>query len=392
MPHFNKKNIAILGSTGSIGTQTEQIVLANPNMFNVIVISASGNNINSLAAQCERLNPKYVVVCNEVARQQLSTLISSKIKILLSRDYKTLCENITLDIAVIAISGFAGAAPTLQMAKCSKTLAIANKESIICAWDIIKKEADIHGCKIEPLDSEHNGIYELLKNASFTTNELSNITITASGGPFWNYEGDMSAIIPAQAMKHPKWNMGTKNSIDSATLFNKGLEIIEACTLFNVPTTMVDAVIHPNAIVHACVETKSGNSFAMMSQPDMKLHISNVLINNYGLHQPIIKPLNLSKIGKLEFFPIQEERFPAIKIAKQAFNASRSHVICFNAADEIAVDLFVNGAIKFNEIIPYIEETLQNVKHHNPTTIEEILYLDRDHRKNAIHTMLGAKH
>ncbi len=347
------KKIAILGSTGSIGVNTLDIVRSHRDKFEVVAISGN-KNVQILVEQCLEFKPKFVIIEDEYRAASVKSKTSHlDIKFISGKDaFKNLSNEIECDILVSAIGGIAGLIPTYQMIKTCKTLAIANKESIVCAWKFIKEECNKYRVKINAIDSEHNSINQLLDGRDIS--KVENIIITASGGPFLNRDiSTFDSITFDEAVKHPRWNMGYKISIDSATLVNKGLELIEATKLFDIDYNNVKVLVHPQSIIHGMLEYKDGSVISFMSNPDMRLHIANCI----GLEKSIdIKSRPMNFKTPLTFEEVDHKKFRAINLAKYAIKHGRE--IQYNSANEIAVEKFKNGEIKFAQITDIIENSL----------------------------------
>ena len=354
------KTIALLGSTGSIGTQTLEIVRKYPDRIKVKLLSASKFS-DLLLQQVEEFKPEYVYVAD------YNRDVDIKSKILTGDEGLIEISQLDVDLFINGISGIAGIKPTYYILKNGKKLATANKESIICLGEILKdKYRDIF-----PIDSEHSAIFQCLIG-----NKIENvrrIILTASGGPFlFTPIEEFSSITVKEALNHPKWSMGKKISIDSATLMNKGLEIIEAHYLFNIPYTKIDVVIHPDSIIHGMVEFIDGSIVSNMSNPDMRIPIS------YAISYPErwetnVEFLDFTILGKLEFFSPDYEKFPLLKLAREYGKKGSYYPTVLTVADEIVVNKFLEGEINFNEIPEYIVKILENIKFNSPKDLEDIL-------------------
>lgn len=354
------KTIALLGSTGSIGTQTLEIVRKYKDKIKVKLLSASKIS-NRLLQQIEEFKPEYIYV------QNYNKEIDLNCKILTGEEGILELSNLDVDLFINGISGIAGIKPTYYLLKNNKKLATANKESIICLGEILKdKYADIF-----PIDSEHSAIFQCLIGNK--KEDVKRIILTASGGPFlFTPLEEFSSITVKEALNHPKWSMGRKISIDSATLMNKGLEIIEAHYLFNLPYSKIEVVIHPDSIIHGMVEFKDGSVISNMSYPDMRIPIS------YAISYPErwetqTEFLDFVKLGKLEFMSPDLERFPLLQIAREYGEKGSYYPTVLTVADEIVVNKFLEGEINFNEIPEYIVKILENVKFNSPQNLQDIL-------------------
>ncbi|MDL1955935.1 MAG: 1-deoxy-D-xylulose-5-phosphate reductoisomerase [Candidatus Desulfofervidus auxilii] len=373
------KNLVILGSTGSIGRQTLEVVSIFPKKFKIVGLAA-GKNISLLKEQIERFQPEVVCVINKEYAQALKEALLTKTKILWGEEgYQEIASYPNADLVVSAMVGINGLKPTLAALKAKKTVALANKEALVTGGNIIKKSIKYEN-QLLPIDSEHSAIFQLLLERDKKT--LKRIILTASGGPFWQKDFSLlKDVTPEQAINHPRWTMGAKISVDSATLMNKGLEVIEAMWLFDLDLEKIGIVIHPQSIIHSLVEFHDGVIFAQLSQPDMRIPIAYAL--NFPERFPLpFTPLDLTNLT-LSFFPFDLEKFRCLKLALIAAKIGKSMPIVLNAANEIAVEAFLKKKIKFLEI-PELIETVMNA--HIPTTvkeIEEIFIVDQWARKKA---------
>lgn len=369
------KNISILGSTGSIGTQTLDIVRAN-NDLKVVAIAA-GSNVKVLEEQIREFHPKLVCVYNEEAAKQLEmTVADTEVKVVAGMD--GLIEAATYysaEIVVTAFVGMIGIRPTLEAIKAGKDIALANKETLVTAGHLVMKAAKDYGVKILPVDSEHSAIFQSLNGEN--KKEIDKILLTASGGPFrgWTRE-QMKNVQVEDALKHPNWAMGQKITIDSATMVNKGLEVIEAKWLFDVDIDEVQAVVQPQSIIHSMVQFKDGAVIAQLGTPDMKLPIQ------YALYYPERRylagdRLDFAKIGQITFEEPDLNNFTGLKMAYEAGRMGGSMPTVFNAANEKAVAKFLNRKIGFldiTDIIGYCMEQHENINH---PTVEQILEIEQ---------------
>ncbi len=350
------KTLAVLGSTGSIGTQTLDIVRKHPDKLKVKLLAASRLS-ETLLKQIQEFKPEYVYI------KEGANLPEAKV---LSGD-KGLEEiaNLDIDLFINGIAGIAGIKPTYLLLKNNKKLATANKEAIICLGEVLKdKYSDII-----PIDSEHSAIFQCLQSGK--KEEVNRVILTASGGPFWK-RSNLKGITVEEALNHPKWKMGKKVTIDSATLMNKGLEIIEAHYLFNIPYEKIEAVIHPQSIVHGLVEFIDGSIIANLSNPDMRIPIS------YAISYPDrwetgVQKLNLFEAGNLEFYKPDENKFPLLKIAKEAGEKGKAYPIVLTVADEMAVQLFLEEKIDFTEIPQVVNNVLQEADFPAPKNYEDVI-------------------
>lgn len=382
------KRISIMGATGSIGTSTLDVIrFANveaPGRFTIEALTA-GADAKSLAAQAIAFGAKVAVIADETKLAELRDILSDT-EIECAGGTTAIVEAATrpCDLLVAAIVGSAGLASTLAAIGKGTDVAIANKESIVCAGHIIKREAEKTGAAILPVDSEHNAIFQVLQSRD----SLEGLTITASGGPFLNWtREEMRVATPKQAAAHPNWDMGIKNSIDSATLMNKALEFIEAAILFDMPTDAIDVLIHPQSIIHGMAHYRDGSVLAQLSAPDMKCPISYALGWPDRLETEVAR-LDLKQLRELTFFDVEEAKFPAIRLAKEAVKLGFGGTTILNCANEAAVSAFVEGKCGFLDISRVVEDALSSFASGNLIamacdTLDEIAYLDHHGRELA---------
>lgn len=373
------KTISIFGSTGSIGKNTVEVILNDVNAFEIIALVAK-SDLKTLVAQTKLLKPKYVVIEDESKFFDLKEALKDQknIQILAGKEAIIEVAKIKCDVFVSAIMGFAGLLPTFEAIKSGSNIALANKESVVCAGNFLNEEAKKSGSKIFPVDSEHNAIFQIFEKDNL--DKIESITLTASGGPFFNSDINFRDITVEQALKHPNWNMGSKISIDSATMMNKGLEMIEAYYLFPVKKEQIDILVHPQSILHGMVNYSDGSSLAMLSLPDMKVPISYAL--SHANRMPIKKEkFDLAKIKTLDFFDIDDKKFPSLKLCKQALKEEGSAPIILNASNEIAVEKFLKKEIRFDEITKIVEQALNKMNNKAPKSIFEVLQIDEDVRR-----------
>ena len=346
-----KKKICILGSTGSIGKTTLEIISKNKKDFDVVLLSGN-NNVKLLITQAKKFKPKYIYSNNFYFKEKLRIFCKDNNINLI--DDLILLKKIKFDITVAAISGIAGLIPTINIIKFSKKLLIANKESIICGWKFILKELKKYNCHFTPIDSEHFSIHNLIKNKN--TNTIKDIYLTASGGPFFEKKVNLNKVTPAQAAKHPNWKMGKKISIDSANLMNKVLEVIEASLIFNLPINKFKIIIHPQSLIHAIIEFKNGLSSMLYHYNDMKIPIANSLYNNFYNHKN--NDHNFLSQNQLTFIKANSKRNPSLKILKFKNVLNESGFILINALNEILVQKFLENKITFSNITNKLLEIL----------------------------------
>ncbi len=374
---MEKKKISLLGSTGSIGTQTLEVVSENSDILSVAALAA-GTNVNLLEEQVRKFKPALAVMWSEEAANELKTRIAdTDTKVLSGMD--GLIEAATIaeaDIVLTAVVGMIGIRPTIAAIKAGKDIALANKETLVCAGHIIMPLAAEKGIKILPVDSEHSAIFQSLNGERH--NKISKILLTASGGPFRGMTTEqLKGKTVADALKHPNWSMGRKITVDSATLVNKGLEVMEAGWLFNVPVSDIEVVVHPQSILHSAVEYEDGAVIGQMGLPDMKLPIQYALF--YPDRLPMSgKKLNLFDVGSMTFEKPDPEVFKGLKLALRAANKGGSMPTVFNAANELAVARFLDGKIGFLDIYEIIERAMDAHKKIDSPTVEEILEAERE--------------
>jgi 1-deoxy-D-xylulose-5-phosphate reductoisomerase len=340
-----KKKICILGSTGSIGKSTLEIISKNKNDFKVILLSGN-KNFKLLISQAKKFKPKYIYSNNFYLIKKIK-YFCNKNKIIIISDLNTL-KKVKFDITIAAISGIAGLLPTLNIIKYSKKILIANKESIICGWKFINKELKKNNCSFVPIDSEHFSILNLIENKSI--NSIKNIFLTASGGPFFGKNINLKKVTPLQAIKHPNWKMGKKISIDSATLMNKILEVIEASLIFNLPINKFKIIIHPESLVHAIVQFKSGLSSMLYYKNDMKIPITNSLYKNFN-NLPNKQDFDKKYFQKLSFYKPNFKKVPSLKILQSKEILNETGFTLINVVNEILVERFLKKKILFSDIV-----------------------------------------
>jgi 1-deoxy-D-xylulose-5-phosphate reductoisomerase len=382
------KKIALLGSTGSIGQSTLSLCESYPDRFHPIALAA-GSNLEVALAQCLRWRPQVISIATEALADQISTRLREAgitgIEVLHGTAgtvrVATLPE---VDFVVSAIVGVAGLEATYAAVLANKTVGLANKECLVAAGDLILAAAREHNVDLLPIDSEHNAIHQCLRGGA--ANEVKQIWLTASGGPFRNTPlADFDQITPAQALKHPTWVMGQRITVDSATMLNKGLEIIEACRLFNLPPDRVKVTIHPQSTIHSLVEYIDGSILAQISVTDMRLPILYALSWPERIAVEGKTPLtfDLAALSHLDFQQPDLARFPCLRLAYEAAAASQNHCIALNAADEIAVDAFLHGQLPFLGIPRTIERVLALTNSGSPASIPEVLTADAEARNQA---------
>ncbi len=368
------KRLSILGSTGSVGRQTLGVVRALPDRFRVVGL-AGGQNLDLLAEQIDEFKPDFVYHQGKGKPVHQSGVEYE----LLSLD--DIASQVEVDTVVMATSGKAGLSPTLAAVRAGKNVALANKEALVMAGEIITREAKLNRARILPVDSEHNAIWQCL-NGEITA--PAGLILTASGGPFRDYSpAQLEKVTPEQALKHPSWQMGKKITIDSASLMNKGLEVIEAGWLFDMPFDKIRVLIHPQSIIHSMVEFIDGSIIAQLSYPDMRLPIQYALSYPERLPNEQLRKLDWGETGSLTFQEPDFGTFPCLKLAIEAGKQGGTCPAVLCASDEVAVELFLSGRIRFSDIAGLVEQTLAQHKAVTDPSLDEILEADSWGREKA---------
>jgi len=377
------KNLSLLGSTGSIGCNVLNIVRQFPGRYRIVGLAA-GNNIDLLREQVEAFQPLLVSVADRKKAEELASMRPAGFKGRILYGQEGTVEVATLPEAkmtVSAIVGAAGLAPTMAAIQAGKDIALANKETLVMAGELVMKEAARCGINLLPVDSEHNAIFQAL--SAGRRKDVRKILLTASGGPLRNYsERLLWEVTPEQALAHPNWQMGKKISIDSATLMNKGLELIEAKWLFDIEVEKIEILIHPQSIVHSMVEFMDGSTIAQMGIPDMRIPIAYALAWPERLRTDL-PPLNLAKIGELQFLRPDFNKFPALRLAYQVCRQGGTLPAVFNAANEVAVEAFLEGKIRFPEITLAVAETVSRIEMRPATSLAAVFEADLAARLQA---------
>ncbi len=371
------KTITILGSTGSIGTQALEVI---DGLDYRVLALAAGKNTAKAEEQIRKYKPKYAAMADEAAAKELALKTAdTDVKILSGSAGIKEISALSADIVLNAIVGVAGLIPTLTAIEAGSDIALANKETLVTGGDLVKKRAAEKGVKIYPVDSEHSAIFQCLQASS--REDLNKIIITASGGPFLGKKlHQLKKVSKEKALRHPNWSMGAKITIDSATLMNKGLEVIEAVHLFDLPQSKVDVVVHPQSIIHSLVEWKDGAVLAQLGVPDMKIPIQ------YALTFPkrvnfVSEPLDLTKVSQMTFLPPDRETFGCLATCEQAINMGGLYPAAVNGANEEAVKLFLNDKIDFLDIAELSRQMLRESFEKTYTSAAEIFEADRKARK-----------
>ncbi len=372
-----KKFISILGSTGSVGLNTLSIIDKRKNYFQPFIFSAN-KNYNLICKQILKYKPTYFVI-NDIRTYNRISKKFKKNKIIILKDYKNIKSKLVPGVTISAIPGIAGLDPILKLIKHSKKILLANKEAIICGWELIRKKANQNGTKLIPIDSEHYSILKLLENQEMKL--IKKVYITASGGPFLKFSASqLKKVKISQALNHPKWKMGKKITIDSSTLMNKIFEIVEAQKLFNIPFQKIDIIIHPNSLVHAILELKNGIKKFIYHETSMKIPLANALFDGELDIDKFYKEKKSFGLENLVFEKVNDKIFPAIKL-KNKINQFSSSPIIINASNEVLVDQFLRKKIEFLDIIKIIMDVLKdkNFKKYaikKPRNINQIYYID----------------
>jgi len=383
------QNVAILGATGTIGIQTLDVMSQHPQRFNVFALTAN-SNVKSMFALCEQYAPKYAVML----QAQAASALDAKLKAVGIDTTVLHGEQALVDIAahtevdtvMAAIVGAAGLLPAMAAARAGKRILLANKETLVMAGNLFMRAVEEGGATLLPIDSEHNAIFQVMPNQRAKSLEkmgIKRVLLTASGGPFRNASlDDMRAVTREQALNHPNWVMGPKITIDSATMMNKGLEVIEAHWLFNASADQIDVVVHPQSVIHSMVEYNDGSVLAQLGNPDMRTPIA------YGLGFPSrlesgVSSLDLVKIGRLDFLPPDFERFPCLRLAYDALRAGGTAPAILNAVNEIAVEAFLADRIGFMDIPSMIASVLATSVIADVVSIEQLTKVDAEARQAA---------
>ena len=382
MTALHPRSISLLGATGSIGASTLDLIRRDRAAWRVVALTAN-RNARALAALAREFGAEIAVVADEAALPELrEALAGSGIEAAGGAEALVEAAGRPADMTVAAIVGCAGLAPTMAAVAQGRTVALANKEALVSAGEVMLAEVARHGTTLLPVDSEHNAIFQCL--AGGRAEDVRWITLTASGGPFRDWSMDqLHAATPAQAVKHPNWDMGAKISVDSATMFNKGLELIEAHHLFPVGLERLRIIVHPQSVVHSMVEYRDGSTLAQLGPSDMRVPIASCLAWPARMDTPLAAALDLAMIGELTFRATDEVRFPATRLARQAAEAGGCVPAVLNAANEVAVAAFLAGAIGFTRIAAMVEQVLGRYAPPAAATLDDVYAVDAEARARA---------
>ena len=370
-----KRKLAILGATGSIGKSTLDLIERNPDRFEVTAVTAA-TNVEALAQIARRTGAGLAVIADEARLPELrGHLAGTDCRAAAGEEALVEAAAGEAELVIAAIVGCAGLRPTMAAVEAGRTVALANKEALVTAGALMTDAAARNGATLLPVDSEHNAIFQCL--AGNRREQVSRIILTASGGPFRTASAEtIGAATPAQAVAHPNWSMGAKISVDSATLMNKGLELIEAHYLFGLPSNRLDVVIHPQSVIHSMVEFVDGSVLAQLGSPDMRIPIAYALAWPERMETPALR-LDLASIGRLDFEAPDLERFPSLRLARDALEARGAAPIVLNAANEVAVASFLAGSIRFGDIARLVEDALGEMAFSPPQSVGDVLEVDR---------------
>lgn len=387
--HLKRQSVTILGATGTIGLHTLDVISQHPGRFAVYALTAN-SNVDGLFALCQQYAPRYAVMLQADSAQQLShqlKAIASPTEVLYGEEaLNQVAADVDVDIVMAAIVGAAGLHPAMSAAKAGKRVLLANKETLVMAGNLFMQAVEQGGATLLPIDSEHNAIFQVMprqKLGNLSQMGVKRVLLTASGGPFRNASlQELKAVTRAQALNHPNWVMGPKITIDSATMMNKGLEVIEAHWLFNALPSQIDVVVHPQSVIHSMVEYVDGSVLAQLGNPDMRTPIA------YGLGYPErlqsgVSSLDLITTARLDFCAPDFERFPCLRMAYEALNAGGTAPAILNAANEIAVEAFLAEKIAFMDIPSIIESVLSSATIDPVNSIEQLVAVDRMARQSA---------
>ena len=387
------KQITILGATGSIGISTLDVIDRHSRAYNIFALTGN-KKIPLLAEQCAKFNPKYAVVMDAEAARELVNLLTQNhvsTEVLVGTDaLASVSSHEDVDIVMAAIVGSAGLIPTLAAANAGKKVLLANKESLVMAGNLLMQAVDKSGATLLPIDSEHNAIFQCLPRdiKNLSKGGVSKLLLSASGGPFRGWSlGEMDEVTREQACAHPNWSMGKKISVDSATLMNKGLELIEACWLFDVTYDQIDIVVHPQSIIHSLVQYVDGSVLAQMGNPDMRTPIAHALAWPKRINSGV-SDLNLAEIAKLDFEEPDLVNFPCLGLAYEAARVGLDAPVVLNASNEVAVQAFLDGRIGFTQIAEVVADTMAHAIFKEPDSLSGVQESDKEARATSAEIIL----
>jgi len=387
------KQITILGATGSIGISTLDVIDRHSRAYNIFALTGN-KKIPLLAEQCAKFNPKYAVVMDAEAARELVNLLTQNhvsTEVLVGTDaLASVSSHEDVDIVMAAIVGSAGLIPTLAAANAGKKVLLANKESLVMAGNLLMQAVDKSGATLLPIDSEHNAIFQCLPRdiKDLSKGGVSKLLLSASGGPFRGWSlGEMDEVTREQACAHPNWSMGKKISVDSATLMNKGLELIEACWLFDVSYDQIDIVVHPQSIIHSLVQYVDGSVLAQMGNPDMRTPIAHALAWPKRINSGV-SDLNLAEIAKLDFEEPDLVNFPCLGLAYEAARVGLDAPVVLNASNEVAVQAFLDGRIGFTHIAQVVADTMARAIFKEPDSLSGVQESDKEARATSAEIIL----
>ena len=378
--------VAIAGSTGSIGGQTLEIISADPNAFDVVGLS-TGRSAAVIIEQAKTFRPAIVAVADPTARNEVSEALSGLSEIEVVADATEMCD--IADVVINGVVGFAGLPVTMATLSNGRRLGLANKESLIAAGPVVQPLREVDGAELVPVDSEHCALHQCLRSSIDTNREVSRLVLTASGGPFRGRSAaELANVTVDEALRHPTWSMGPKITIDSSTLMNKGLEVIEAHELFGTPFDEIDVVVHPQSVVHSMVEFIDGSTIAQLSMPDMRLPIGYALGWPHRLGIPF-GTIDWKQLSQLNFEPPDRSTFKCLDLAYAAGRAGGTAPAVISAANEIAVDAFIDGEITWAQIHDVSAAVLDATELSRPSTVDEVIDADRRAREDARRVISG---
>ena len=383
------KGLCILGATGSIGINTLDVAMRHPDKYRIVALSAN-SQVERLFELCQKHQPEYAVMADTAAAEKLEQKLraeDSAVKVLSGNEgLETIASLPQVDAVMAAIVGAAGLQPSLAAARAGKKILLANKEALVMSGQLFIDEVKKNNAVLLPIDSEHNAIFQCMPenfSQDLAQSGVTKILLTGSGGPFRTKAlNELHSVTPDQACAHPNWSMGRKISVDSATMMNKGLEIIEACWLFNTTPDSIQVVVHPQSVIHSMVEYTDGSVLAQLGQPDMRTPIAHAMAWPERIESGVEK-LDLFAIAKLEFEKPDYNRFPCLRLAEEAIRTGGTAPAILNAANEIAVASFLDNKLKFTDIAFVVEQTLTKLSSQSVETLEQILNADKEARDEA---------